>query len=130
MNELSIDKKKNIAIALLSGVLVSVATTLVMILLFALLIRFFSIPDGVIFPINQLIKVISLFIGTLVFNKKIKKHGLKFGLMLGLLFFVVSYILFAILQGNISWTLANFFDLLLTSLMGGIVGLITVHLIK
>ena len=130
MSLAKVGNKKNNLIAIFSGVMVSVATTLVLILLFALLIRVLSIPDGVIFPINQVIKVVSLFLGCLVINKRIHKNGILNGILLGLLYFVLSFVLFAILQGSISWVFSNFFDLVLTSLMGGLVGLISIHITK
>ena len=130
MSLAKVDNKKNNIIAIISGVLVSVATTLVLILVFALLIRVLSIPDGVIFPINQVIKVISLFLGCLIINKRTHKNGIINGLLLGLLYFVLSFVLFAILQGSISWVISNFFDLVLTSVMGGLVGLVSIHITK
>ena len=45
--------KKNIFLDILKGALVAVSATLILILVFAVLVRFFSIPDGWIFPINQ-----------------------------------------------------------------------------
>ena len=123
-------KKENIIVSIIKGAVVSVATTLVFILAFALIIRFFNVSDNIIFPINQIIKVVSLFVGVMVLTKGNKEKGLIKGLLLGLVYFVLSVTIFSILQGSFSFTLNNFYDLLLTSLMGGIVGLIAVHIGK
>lgn len=130
MNSIAIKSKKNYILKILSGVAVAVSITLMLILLFAVFIRFVGIDDKYIFPINQIIKVISLFVGAFVCLKGNKEKGLIKGLILGFAYYLISYILFAILQGSIAFTMSNFYDLILTTLMGGIIGLIVVHIGK
>ena len=129
-SDIAIKDKKQMIISLFSGVLLSIASTLIMILLFALLIRFFNIPDSFIFPINQVIKVISLFLGMLIFLKKVNNNGLLKGLLLGFSYYLLSTIVFSILQGSFSFKLNNFVDLALTTLIGGIIGIIIVNIKK
>ena len=130
MSSKVIDKKENLLLSIIKGAVVSVATTLVAILIFALLIKFFNISDNLIFPINQVIKAISLFIGIMILTKGNKEKGLLKGFLLGLIYFILSFIVFSILQGSFSLQISNVYDLLLTSLMGGIIGLIGVHIGK
>ena len=122
--------RKSSFIQYLSGLLISISITLVLILLFAILIRYFNIPDNIIFPINQVIKVISLIVGIMFILKKQPQNGLIKGVIVGFLYYVLSFIIFSILQGNIAFNLNNLWDLLLTSLMGGLIGLIAVNLYK
>ncbi len=130
MSSVTLKNNKNNYLKILSGVAVSVSVTLILILLFAVYIRFVGIDDKFIFPINQVIKVISLFLGVFVCLKGNKEKGLIKGLILGFAYYLISYILFAILQGSISFGWSNFYDLILTTLMGGIIGLIVVHIGK
>lgn len=123
-------KKENIIISIMKGAIVSVAVTLVLILAFALIIRFFNVSDNVIFPVNQVIKVVSLFIGMMAVTKGNKEKGLVKGILLGLVYFILSFTVFSILQSSFTFQISNFYDLLLTALMGGIVGLISVHIGK
>ena len=123
-------ENKHNFLSILSGTLVAIAMTLVLILLFALFIRFFDISDGWIFPINQIIKVISMIVGSILLFKKNKQKGLLKGLLLGLVYFILSYIIFSILQGSFAWNISNFYDLLLTTLMCGIIGIIVVNIGK
>ena len=123
-------KKENLFISILKGAVVSVAITLVLILAFALVIKFFNISDNFIFPINQVIKVISLFFGIMIVLKGSKEKGLVKGILLGLVYFILSFVIFSILQGSFNLQMSNVYDLLLTSLMGGILGLIGVHIGK
>jgi len=120
--------KKELFKSIIKGTIVSVLSTLIMILIFALIIRFFNIKDSWIFPINQIIKVISLFIGTFIALKGIKSQGFIKGLVVGLFYFLFSYIVFSILQNNFTITISNIYDLLLTALMGAIIGSIVVHI--
>ena len=122
--------KDNLIVSVLKGTVVAVAVTLVLILLFALLIRFLAINDKFIFPVNQGIKVISLFVGMLALTKGNKERGLVKGILLGLAYFILSFIVFSILQGDFSLNMNNLYDLILTSLMGGFIGLIAVHIGK
>ena len=129
-SEVAIRDKKQKFLSLFSGTLLSIASTLIMILLFALLIRFFNISDNVIFPINQIIKVVSLFLGIIVVLNKQNNNGFLKGILLGFLYYLLSTIVFSILQGGFSFKLNNLFDLLLTTLIGGIIGLIVVNVKK
>ncbi len=123
------DKKQSI-LAVFSGTLVAVATTLILILLFATLIRFFNISDSWIFPVNQVIKIISIFVGTLIVLNKTKSKGFVNGLLLGLIYYILSTVVFSILQGSFTLKMSNLYDLFLTMLIGGIVGIIIVNIKK
>ena len=123
-------QNKHKFLTILSGTLISISVTLILILLFALLIRFLNFSDSWIFPVNQVIKIISLVIGTVVILKKNKKNGFILGLLLGLIYFLASYLVFSILQGDFNWGLNNLYDLILTSIMGGLIGIILINFIK
>ena len=130
MDSLNNVRNKGLFKSIISGTIVAVASTLIMILIFALLIRFFNIKDTFIFPVNQIIKVTSLFIGSFVSLKGVKSKGFLQGLLIGLIYFVLSFIVFSILQNKFSLTMSNVYDLILTTLMGGIVGIIVIHLVR
>lgn len=123
------DNKKGF-ISILSGTIVAIAVTLILILLFAVIIRFTNLSENFIFPVNQVIKVISIFVGMLILLNKYKAKGFPKGLLLGFLYFILSYIIFSILQGKFTIGLNNLYDLILTALMGGIIGIIVVNVGK
>lgn len=126
-SDVVIKDKKQFWVSLFSGVLLAISSTLIMILLFALLIRFFNISESAIFPINQVIKIISVFLGVFVVLKNFNRNGFLKGILLGLLYYVLSTIVFSILQGAFSFKLNNILDLILTSFIGGIIGIIVVN---
>ena len=49
----------------LKGALFSLIITLVVVLLLGIIIKFVQVPSNILMPINQIIKVISLLIGTI-----------------------------------------------------------------
>ena len=131
MNKSAIlNNKRKSLLSILSGTTVAIATTLILILLFALLIRFVNISENLIFPVNQVIKLISLIIGALFFLKKDNKQGFFKGILLGFCYYILSYLVFSFLQGNFTISVNNFYDLLLTTVAGGVIGVILVNLIN
>lgn len=130
MNSSVIDRKKHSYLKLLNGTTVAVCSTLILILLFAIIIRFTGINDNVIFPVNQVIKIISLFLGVSISLLGLKEKGLIKGIIIGFAYYIVSFITFSILQSSFAINLSNFYDLLLTTVMGGLIGLIVVHIGK
>lgn len=121
---------KNSIMAILGGALLSISITLILILVFALFIRYFDISNNWIFPVNQVIKIISLFIGIIVALKKLKNKGLMNGILIAITYFILSYLIFSILQGKFSISLNNLYDFILTMLMGGLIGIIVVNITK
>jgi putative membrane protein (TIGR04086 family) len=130
MNTKVDSSRRNMLFSVFSGVIVAVAVTLVLILIFALLIRFFNISDKAIFPVNQVIKVISIFVGSITVIKTVKSRGFLMGVLLGVLYYILSYLVFSLLQGGFSLNLSNVYDFLLTTIMSGVIGIISVNIIK
>lgn len=130
MSTNSVANKKSSFVGVLKGALVAVSTTLILILLFALIVRFFNVSDKWIFPINQVIKVISLILGVIVILKSSREKGFVKGLILGLTYFILSFVIFSILQASFKIGIKNIYDLILTTLMGGLIGIIVVNIKK
>ena len=122
------EQKNNILLSTLKGSIVAVSLTLIMILVFAMLIRFFNINDNWIFPVNQVIKIVSLFFGICISIKQLKQNGFLQGVLVAITYFIINYFIFSILQGYFAITMSNIYDLLLTTIMGGIIGIIIINL--
>ena len=113
---------------ILKGSLVALSVSLVGILIFAFFIKYVAVPTEAIKPVNQVIKGISLLVGTFVALKKVNQMGLINGLLIGLCYTVIAFLVFSILDGNFEFnkTLVN--DLLFGGIIGGICGVIAVNL--
>ena len=114
-------------INILKGSLVALSVSLVGILIFAFFIKYVAVPTEAIKPINQVIKGISLLIGTFVALRKVNQMGLINGLLIGLCYTIIAFLVFSILDGNFEFnkTLVN--DLLFGGIIGGICGVIAVN---
>jgi len=131
MNSKNISEGKKLGLLhIIGGAIVSISVTLVLILLFAVFIRYFNIKDNFIFPVNQIIKIISIIIFCFILLKKHVSHGFIKGIILGIVYFVLSYLIFSILQGYFSFDIKNLYDFILTTIMGGLIGIILVNIIK
>ena len=72
----------------------------------------------------------------LIINTKIntinanKQKGFLKGILLGISYYLLSFIIFSILQGTISLQMSNIYDFILTTLMSGLIGIIVVNIKK
>lgn len=121
-------EKQKVWLNILKGSLVALSVSLVGILIFAFFIKYVAVPTEAIKPVNQVIKGISLLVGTFVALKKVNQMGLINGLLIGLCYTVIAFLVFSILDGNFEFnkTLVN--DLLFGGIIGGICGVIAVNL--
>lgn len=124
---LSYNKSSNI-VSIIVGSVTALCVSLVMILIFAVILRFVNIDSSYIMPINQVIKIVSIFIGTLVAMKKHKSKGLFKGLLIGLIYSLMAYLTFGLLSLTFSLSSTMLLDILFSSLIGAIAGIITVNL--
>lgn len=115
---------------ILKGVLVGLCVSLVGILFFAFVLRFTSVSDKLISPVNQVIKGLSIFFGVFLGMKKHKANGLLSGLLIGLCFTMVAFLVFSLLDGAFVFDQTFFSDLLFGSIIGSICGIICVNLKK
>lgn len=104
------------------GIALAAVITLAMVLVFALFIKLFSIGSSVIMPVNQVIKVLAIFLGCF-FCLKPGKTALK-GALCGLGAAIVTYFIFAAIAGAISFGWGTVLDFLFGALAGGISGAI------
>ena len=130
MKSLVSSNKKVFLMQILKGSLASLSISLVGILLFALLIHFTGLSDGFIMPINQVIKIVSIFVGVFLALKTNKMQGFVKGLLIGLIYTFLAYVLFSILSSTVSVGITSLNDLLFGGLIGGISGIISVNIKK
>ena len=76
------------AFAVIKGVLTAVLISVVFAVFFAVVLRVTPVPDRAVYPVNQVAKVLSAFVGSLCFVRGEK--GWKKGLLIGVLFFALS----------------------------------------
>lgn len=124
MKALKLDKENILDI--LKSLLLTVAFSLVFVLIFAVVIKFVDIGDEIIMPVNEVLKSLSVLFGMLFGIKSPCKGALKGGLV-GALFCVVSYLLFGIINTDFSVDLMQLIDSAIMIVMGIVSGIIAVN---
>ena len=115
-------------LSVIKGVGTAVIVTLVGVLIFAAVVKIASLGTGVIKAVNQFIKILSVFLGVSVSVRG--KMGLVKGIAVGVCSTVITYLLFALIGGEVSFGTAFFIDLLFGLIVGGISGVISVNVKK
>lgn len=120
-------KDRSFLLAIIKGSLIALCISLVGILIFAFILKFASISDKSIRPINQIIKGVSVLVGVFVAMRKVDKMGLVGGLLIGLVYTILAFVVFSLLDGNFEFNLTLLNDLLFGGIMGAICGIIAVN---
>lgn len=127
---LDTNTKGTLLLSVLKGSLVALCFSLVGILVFAFLLKFTNISDSVINPVNQVIKGLSVFFGVFIGLKKEKEMGLVSGLLIGLIYTMVAFLVFSILDGHFVFDRTLLNDIIFGGIMGAICGIICVNIKK
>ena len=110
---------------LVKAVLISLIFSCVSILIFALVLYLFSIPNEAVKPVNCLIKVLAVFIGCF-FSIKGEK-GLIKGLIYGGIITVTAFLFFSLLGGEFTFGISFLWEVLLGLTVGAVAGIVTVN---
>lgn len=121
-------KEKNSFICLIKGVFAACICTLLGVLIFSFIIKLAALSSAVIKPVNQFIKVISIFLGCFLFVRG--KKGFVKGGAVGLLFTIAIYCLFALISGTSVFKNGFLLDLLFCLAIGILSGILTVNIKK
>lgn len=118
-------KDKTFYFGILKGVAISVVFSLLAVLIFALIIKCFSFSDGVIKPVNVIIKTLAVFAGAF-FSVKGEK-GLFKGAVTGLSAVLITSLIFALI-GGAAGARSILWEALLGAAVGAAAGAIAVNL--
>lgn len=129
-NILAENKRKSVVLNIIKGSFWGVAFSLVCVLIFAFIIKFTSISESVIQPVNQVIKGVSILFACFVISKNIRKQGWLVGTITGLLYSFLAFVIFSILDGQFTFGLNVLNDLVFGSVMGMIAGILCIGLRK
>lgn len=111
--------------SLVSGTSVALISTVIGVLIFSLVANLCGLSTGVIKPVNQFIKVISIFFGCVFAVKESK--GLIKGAAIGALYSVLIYLLFSLLAGSFGTFVSFIIDFAFCVVIGAVSGILTVN---
>ena len=110
----------------LKAVLFSTLISLALVLVFAIVLKFTSLPTKAIMPVNIVIKLVSIFVGCLI-GFKTKQNGILKGAIAGLVFMLLTFFIFAALNAfkdvKFSWI-----DLITLPIAGALSGIVAVNI--
>ena len=112
------------SLAFVKGVVIALIFSLISVLIFALVIELFSLPLTAIKPVNCILKIIAVCLGTLFAVREDK--GLIKGVISGILISFFTFLLFGTISGEINFSLPLLWELLLGGAVGSIVGIVAV----
>ena len=115
----------NLFFSFLKGIIFAIIISFALIILLAFSLKWFSLSDSVIFPINMAIKALSVAVGSLIAVRG--ERGLVKGSIFGILYIGLAFIIFSVLAGSFSFDFGVVLDLVCAALVGGIVGIIKVN---
>lgn len=126
-NEIN-DNKASIFV-IVKGAFFAVFVSLILVLIFAFIVQFSNMSEKAISPVNQIIKIISILAGVFFCLRKVQSKTLLKGILVGLLYVILSFFVFSILDGTFKISVSIFIDFLFGAIVGG-VGAVLFNLIK
>lgn len=123
-------KNNSIFLSSAKGSLVATAVSLIGILFFAFVIKMFGITDEFLKPVNQVIKAVSIMLGVFAGLKADKEKGLVKGVIIGLIYTLLAFVVFSSLNGSFNFDKSLLNDVLFGGITGSICGVIAVNLKK
>lgn len=124
MENMQISDNKYIS-NILRGIGISLITTLVLLMVFAVFLTYTNIQETTINPVIMIITAISILIGSSLGNLKIRKNGLINGAIIGASYIIVIYLISSILNWKFSLNVQSLIMIsgsIIFGILGGIIG--------
>jgi len=122
------EKLKQINLATITTVLksslIGVIVSILLVLLFAFVLKFVDLSAGTISFVDQIIKVLSIAVAVILLNRQNNGNLLAKSLFVGAVYSVLTFVVFSILNGGINFSLAIFTDIVFSALVGGVVAIL------
>ncbi|WP_251182959.1 TIGR04086 family membrane protein [Anaerocaecibacter muris] len=125
----AVERDRGYVFEIVKANIIALIVALIAILVSALIVKIFTVSDGAIPIINQVIKSVSIFIGCLISLKKPNNGWLR-GLICGFIFMWLSFVVFSALDNNFVFGLSLLNDSVLGAVAGMISGIIAVNIRK
>lgn len=111
-------------LSILKACLIGLIVTLLGIVLFAVVLKFVDVPSNIVGYINDVIKVVSLFVVVLMIKKNNRGRLLLKSIIAGIVYATLTFIVFSILKGQIAFDMSILYDLLFAVISSIIISVI------
>ena len=109
----------------IKGSAFSIIITLIGLLVYSIILSYTSVSESTIPTIVIIITAISILIGSTISTSNIKKNGIINGMLVGLIYIAIIYLLYSIVTGNFLLNITSIIMIItsvLTGALGGIIG--------
>ena len=124
------NKNQNNILRIIKGVLISIIISVIGLLIFAIVLTKSNISESIIPVTIIIISNLSILIGSIICNKKIEKNGIGYGMLVGLVYLIIIYLISSITIKSFSFNLKSVIMILCSIISGTIGGIIGVNLKK
>lgn len=100
------------------GVLCAVVVTLLFVLGFAFVVQLTGLSSGVVTPVMQVVKVVCIFVAVAIALKSCRSKGWLYGGLVGILYMVLTFLAFSLIDGQFKIGFGALSDLLFQTLVG------------
>lgn len=111
----------------MKGSLISMVFTVAVILLFALIIKETGMSDGVIAPVNQIIKIAGIVAASYFAIRMLSEKQWLCGAIAGMMYILISYFVFSLIEGMFGNVALLFSDMLMGMLIGMVFAIIVAN---
>ena len=117
-------KNSSFVINLLKSAFVGVLVSVILVLVFAFVLKFVDLKDAVISVIDEIIKIVSIFVAVIYLIKRSPYKILYKSALVGAVYIILTFIVFSALRGHYSFGVSSIVDILLGTLTGAIIAII------
>lgn len=117
-------KHVSLVLSLVGGAIKGLIVSIILVLGLALLLKFVEIKDGMITILDQIIKIVSIFVAV---KSVLKHHSAKtilVAFLVGAIYTALTFILFSALKGCYVFNIGVLVDILLGGVIGAIFAVI------
>ena len=117
----NLNNSNNNFIQVFKGLILSFIFTLVLLFLFSVILTYTNIPEDTIAPVIIIITIISILIGASISTNKIRKNGIVFGGIIGIVYIMSLYLISSIVETGFFLNIYSIVMIILSILAGMIV---------
>lgn len=115
-------------IRIIKGSVTAIITTLILLFIFATILTYTNIQEGVISPVIIIITAVSILIGSSISTMRINKMGLINGALVGLIYILTIYLISSITGSGFNLQIQTIIMMVASIVAGMIGGIIGVNL--
>ena len=105
-------------VTIVKSSLIGVVVSILLVLLFAFILKFVDLNSNVITIVDQIIRIVSIVLAVFAVSKSSSEKLLLKGLITGGVYSVIAFIVFSILNGGVNFSVAIFTDIIFSALVG------------